>query len=93
MSLLQQSGMGDAQYRRSDERPVHAGGVDHGIYQTWNWVTFCDPVTRESSYPVDPVTVFYNDLQMSIYVADKRLHWARGLPVFITVWRLHASGK
>jgi len=40
-------------------------------------------VTRESS---DPVTVFYNELQMSTYVADKRLQWARGLPVFIAVW-------
>jgi len=29
---------------------------------------------------------------MSTYVADKRLQWARGLPVFIAVWRLHASG-
>jgi len=32
-------------------------------------------------------------LQMLTYVADKRLQWARGLPVFIAVWRLHASGK
>jgi len=30
---------------------------------------------------------------MSTHVADKRLQWARGLPVFIAVWRLHASGK
>jgi len=30
---------------------------------------------------------------MSTYAADKRLQWARGLPVFIVVWRLHASGK
>jgi len=30
---------------------------------------------------------------MSTYVADKRLQWTRGLPVFIAVWRLHASGK
>ena len=43
--------------------------------------------------PVDPVTLFYNEQQMSTYVADKRLQWARGLPVFITVRRLHASGK
>jgi len=28
------------------------------------------------------VTLFYNELQMSTYVADKRLQWARGLPVF-----------
>ena len=34
------------------------------VRQTWNWVTFCDPVTRESS---DPVTLFYNELQMSTY--------------------------
>jgi len=43
--------------------------------------------------PVDPVTLLYNKLQMSTYVADKRLQWARGLPVFIAVWRLHTSGK
>ena len=30
---------------------------------------------------------------MSTYVADKRLQWARGLPLFIGVWRFHASGK
>jgi len=30
---------------------------------------------------------------MSTYAADKRLKWARDLPVFIAVWRLHASGK
>jgi len=30
---------------------------------------------------------------MSTYVADKRLQWARGLPLFIAVWRLYASGK
>jgi len=34
------------------------------VRQTWNWVTFSDPVTRESS---DPVTLFYNELQMSTY--------------------------
>jgi len=43
--------------------------------------------------PFDPVTLLYNKLQISTYVADKRLQWARGLPVFIAVWRLHASGK
>jgi len=43
--------------------------------------------------PVDPVTLLYNKLQISTYVADKRLQWARGLPVFIAVWRLHASAK
>jgi len=64
--------------------------LDRGPDQTWNWVTFRDPVTRESS---DPVTLFYNELQLSSYVADKRLQWARGLTVFIAVWRLHASGK
>jgi len=42
---------------------------------------------------VDRVTLFYNELQMSTCVADKRLQWARGLPAFIAVWRLHASGK
>ena len=28
------------------------------------------------------MTPFYTELQMSTYVADKRLQWARGLPVF-----------
>jgi len=53
------------------------------VRQRWNWVTFCHPATRESS---DPVTLFYNELQMSTYVADKRLQWARGLPVFISLF-------
>jgi len=39
------------------------------------------------------MTLFYNELQMSTYVADKCLQWTRGLPVFIAVWRLHATGK
>jgi len=46
--------------------------------QTWNWITFCDPVTRESSHPETQLTLFYNELPMSTYVADKRLQWARG---------------
>jgi len=66
--------------------------------QTWNWVTFVTqrpshPGIRRRGNPVDSVTLFYNELQMSTYVADKRLQWARGLPVFIAVCRLHASGK
>jgi len=40
--------------------------------------------------PVDPATLFYDELQMSTFVADKRLQLARGLPVFIAVCRLHA---
>ena len=52
-----------------------------------------DPGIQRPGDPIDPVTLFYNELQMSAYVADKRLQWARGLPVFIAVWRLHASGK
>jgi len=40
-------------------------------------------MTRESSDPVDPSTLFYNELQMSTYVVDKRLKWATDLPVFI----------
>jgi len=35
--------------------------LDRGPDQTWNWVTFRDPVTRESS---DPETLFYK-LQLS----------------------------
>jgi len=53
-----------------------------------------DPRIQRPGDPVDPVTLFYNELQMLTYVADKRLQWARGLSVFfIAVWRLHASGK
>ena len=52
-----------------------------------------DPEIQRPGDPVDPVTLFYNELQMSTYVADKRLQWARGLPVFIAVGRLRASGK
>ena len=80
---------------------TRGGGGDD--MQTWNWVTFCDPatqwvdpVTRESSDPETQLTWWpcsIMKLQMSTYVADKRLQWARGLPVFIAVWRLHASGK
>jgi len=47
-----------------------------GSMQRWNWVTFCDPATqspgnsatRRPRHPVDPVTLFYNELQMSTYV-------------------------
>ena len=53
-----------------------------------------DPRIQRPKDPVDPVvTLFYNELQMSTYVAGKRLQRARGLPVFIAVWRLHASEK
>jgi len=52
-----------------------------------------DPEIQRPGDPVDPVTLFYSKLQMSTYVADKRLQWARGLPVFIAVGRLRASVK
>jgi len=52
-----------------------------------------DPGIQQPGDPVDPVTLFYNELQMSTYVADKRLQWVSGLPVFIAVSRLHTSGK
>jgi len=50
-----------------------------------------DPVTWESSDLETQLTLFYNELQMSTYVADKRLQLARGLPVFITVWHLQSK--
>ena len=40
-----------------------------------------DPGIQRPGDPVDPVTLFYNELQMSTYVADRRLQWAGGLPV------------
>ena len=52
-----------------------------------------DPGIQRPGDPVKPVTLFYNELQMSTYAADKCLQWARGLPVFIAVWRLQASEK
>jgi len=52
-----------------------------------------DPGIQRPGDPVDPVTQFYNELQMSTYVADKRLQWARGLLVFIAIWRLHVCTK
>jgi len=48
-----------------------------------------DPGIQRPGDPVDPVTLFYNELQMSTYVADKRLQWARGLTVFTA--RCYAS--
>jgi len=33
--------------------PLHGGRC---VIQTWNWVTFCDPVTRESSDPETQLT-------------------------------------
>ena len=45
-----------------------------------------DPLIRESS---DPETSWSGDpveLQMSTYVADKRLQWARNLPSFYRCW-------
>jgi len=37
-----------------------------------------DPGIQRPGDPVDPVTLFYNELQMPTYVADKRLQWTRG---------------
>jgi len=38
----------------------------------WNWVAFCDPVTRESGDPETQLTrwpcMFFSELQMSTYV-------------------------
>jgi len=57
--------------------------------QTWNWVAFCYPGIQRPGDPVDPVTLFYNELQLSTYVADRRLQLARGVPVFTA--RCYAS--
>jgi len=65
---------------------IRHGTMDHILWPS-------DPGIQRSGDPVDPVTQFYNELQMSTYVADKRLQWSRSLPVFIAVWRLHTSGK
>ena len=67
---------------------IRHGTGSHFVTQRPN-----DPEIQRPGDPADPVTLFYNELQMSTYVADKRLQWAGVLPVFIAVWRLHASGK
>jgi len=72
------------------------GCVRHGTGSHFMTQRPSDPGIQRPGYPVDPMTLFYNELQMSTFVADianKRLQWARGLPVFIAVWRLHAFGK
>ena len=77
------------QYSREVARPpLHLADMelDHILWPS-------DPGMQRPGDPVDPVTLFYNELQMSTYVADKRLQWARSLPGFIAVWRLHASRK
>jgi len=48
----------------------------HHLYnggQTWNWITFVtqrpsDRGIQRPGDPVDPVTLFYNELQMLTYV-------------------------
>ena len=75
---------------------LRAGDSPHGRHGTGShFVTQrpSDTGIQRPGDPVDPVTLFYNELRMSTYVADKRLQWERGLPVSIAVWRLHASGK
>ena len=69
-------------------KPTRLGTWSHFVTQRPS-----DPRIQRPGHPVDPVTLSYNELQMSTYVGDRRLQWARGLPVFIAVWRLHASGK
>ena len=47
----------------------HLSRVCHNYReQRWNWVTFCDQGIQLPGDPVDPVTLFYNELQMSTYV-------------------------
>jgi len=53
----------------------------HGTWSHFVTQRPSDPGIQRPGDPVDPVTLFYNELQMSSYVADKRLQWARGLPV------------
>ena len=71
----------------------HRMHIRHGTGSHFVTQRPSNPGIQRPGDPVDPVTQFYNELQMWAYVADKRLQWARGLPVFIAVWRLHASGK
>jgi len=73
--------------------PIHTVTVRRGTGSHFVTQRPSDPGIQRPGDPVDLVTLFYNELLMSTYVADKRLQWARGLPVFIADWRLHASGK
>jgi len=72
---------------------LHHAHTRHGTGSHFVTQRPSDPGIQRPEDPVHPVTLFYNELQMSTYSADKRLQWARGLSVFIAVWRLHASGK
>ena len=74
-------------------RSILARFDGHGTGSHFVTQRLSHPGIQRPGDPVDPVTLFYNELQMSTYVADKRLQWARGVPVFIADWRLHASGK
>jgi len=84
---------------RARRVPIPAAGASsqqqtrHGTGSHFVTQRSTDPGIQRPGNPVDPVTLLYNELQMSTYAADKRLQWARGLPVFIADWRLHASGK
>ena len=49
-------------WRQCELAELHAG-MDSGAW-TWNWVTFCDPVTWESSDPETQLTLFYNELDL-----------------------------
>jgi len=53
-----------------------------------------DPGIQRPGDPVDTVILFCNELQCRLTLQTNVCNeWARGLPVFITVRRLHASGK
>ena len=60
----------DAESWQTQLEPMHLDNPT--IHQRWNWLTFCDPATQWPSDqrpgdPVDPVTLFYNELQMLTY--------------------------
>ena len=44
--------------RRDRQTGPHGPSSEYytGSVQTWNWITFCDPVTRESSDPETQLT-------------------------------------
>jgi len=69
----------------TDRRKIFRfGSLIHDRYGTGSYFVTQWPgnsATRRPSWP-DPVTLFYNELQMSTYVADKRLQWARGFASF-----------
>jgi len=75
MPLLQNQ----AEFGLNPALPTRHGTGSHFVTQRPS-----DPGIQRPGDAVDPVTLFYNEFQMSTYVADKRLQWAGGFCQFLS---------